>query len=93
MGMIEGGQFECYMHDFKTSNIEEWNSHCMESDEHTEQGTTACIRCGTKIEFSNLPFQPITESGSKNIALKCPDCSQKTEAGATITKVEEEESE
>ena len=84
--MIEGGRFECYMHDYQTGSIEEWNAHCMESDEHTEEGTTACIRCGTVIEYSKLPYQPIKEDGSKGIALKCPDCSQKTQGSATITK-------
>ena len=86
--MIEGGDFECYIHDYKTNKIDEWNAHCMESDEHTEEGTTACTRCGAVIEFHNLPFQPIKDDGSKGIALQCPDCSQKSQGSATITKKE-----
>lgn len=86
MGMIEGGDFECYIHDFKTRSIDEWNTHCMDSDEHTEEGTTRCTRCGATIEFHNLPYQPIKDDGSKGIALQCPDCSEKTQGSVNINK-------
>ena len=88
--MLEGGGFQCYLHDFKTTSVDEWNAHCMESSEHTEEGTTACTRCGTIIEFSNLPFHPIKEDGSKGISLKCPDCSEKTQGTVTVRKRLEE---
>ena len=87
--MLEGGDFECYIHNFKTGSIDEWNAHCMESGEHTEEGSTACTGCGATIEFHNLPFQPIKGDGSKGIALQCPDCSEKTQqasSAVTITK-------
>ena len=83
---IEGGDFQCYVHDFKTANIEEWNEHCMDTPGHTEEGTTACTRCGAIVEFHNLPFHPLQADGSKGIALQCPDCSEKTHGSATITK-------
>ena len=87
--MIEGGDFECYMHDFKTRSIEEWNAHMMDTPGHSEEGTTACTRCGAIIEFSGLPYHPIKDDGSKGIALQCPDCSEKTHGTATITKKSE----
>ena len=87
--MIEGGDFECYIHDFKTRDIDEWNAHMMDTPGHSEEGTTACTRCGAIIEFSGLPYQPIKDDGSKGIALQCPDCSEKTHGSATITKKSE----
>lgn len=87
--MIEGGDFECYIHDFKTRDIDEWNAHMMDTPGHSEEGTTACTRCGAIIEFSGLPYQPIKDDGSKGIALQCPDCSEKTHGTATITKKSE----
>lgn len=87
--MIEGGDFECYIHDFKTRDIDEWNTHMMDTPGHSEEGTTACTRCGAIIEFSGLPYQPIKDDGSKGIALQCPDCSEKTHGTATITKKSE----
>ncbi len=73
---IEGGNFICYIHDFETSKISEWNTHCT-STNHTEEGSTRCIKCDKEIKFSNLPFHPFDAQGHKNIVLKCPACETK----------------
>lgn len=75
---IEGGDFKCYIHNFQTNSIDQWNAHCSASPmEHSEEGTTICRKCGIFIEFHNLPFHPIQEDGSKGISLMCVDCSAK----------------
>ena len=86
MAMLEGGDFHCYIHDFKTSSLDEWNAHCSDT-EHTESGTGFCISCGIPIEFDNLPYHPIQEDGSKGIALKCTDCSEKSQGSVTVRKI------
>lgn len=78
MALVEGGAFHCYIHDFETPSIEEWNNHCFGDDQHTEQGTTVCISCGVVIEFTDLPFHKLGPDGSKGIALKCEACDTKT---------------
>jgi hypothetical protein len=74
---IEGGDFQCYVHDFKTSIVKEWNNHCVSKDCGREEGTTACRDCGKQIKFKNLPFHPFDEQGHKNISLQCPGCSDR----------------
>jgi Fe2+ or Zn2+ uptake regulation protein len=88
MALVEGGEFICYIHDFKTASIDEWNSHCFGNDEHTEQGSTACVICGEIIEFENLPFHKLSPSGSKNIQLKCDDCDVATRGKVKTSKKE-----
>lgn len=78
MALIEGGEFICYIHDFKTPSIDEWNNHCFGNPEHTEQGGTACIICGADVIFTDLPFHKLGPDGSKNISLKCEECEAKT---------------
>lgn len=79
MSLLEGGAFRCDTHHFTTTKVDEWNEHCEEyPDIHTEQGTTACFKCGTIIEFSNLPFHPVGADGSKGIMLACDECEAKT---------------
>lgn len=79
MALVEGGEFQCYLHDYKTASVEDWNQHCSNEEGHTEQGTAVCTHCGTAFEFKDLPYHPIDASGSKNILLKCEDCEQKTQ--------------
>lgn len=78
MALIEGPGFHCYLHDFDTNDVAEWNFHCTTAEGHYEMGTTICITCGNQIEFTNLPFHPLLPDGSKGIALKCEDCETKT---------------
>ena len=74
---IEGGPFQCGIHDFETTEVEEWNKHCSEEEGHTEEGETVCRDCNQLIKFKNLPFHPFDDQGHKNISLQCPECSSK----------------
>lgn len=82
MSLIEGAAFHCFKDGFETTSIDEWNAHCSKSEGDsthiTEEGSTACIICSTKIEFKDLPFHPLKVDGSKNIQLKCEPCETKT---------------
>ncbi len=77
MSVLEGTPFHCSIHDVTANSIEEWNSHCYGNPEHTDQGETACITCGVKIIFTDLPWHKLANDGSKNIQLRCEDCEQK----------------
>lgn len=68
----EQGTLKCFLHDFETLDIEEWNEHCI-NEGHTDSGTTQCIDCKTGITFTDIPFQRITPAG-KQIQLRCPEC-------------------
>lgn len=84
MAFVEGGAFKCSAHDFETESVAEWNEHCNDNPAHTESGETLCTRCGAKIYFEGLPFHPIdTNTGSKNISLKCDECQSKIEGSVT----------
>lgn len=72
--IVGDGTLKCFLHDFETTDINEWNDHCI-NEGHTEEGSTCCIGCGVRIEFSNLPYHPITPNG-KNIALRCDTCTE-----------------
>lgn len=77
MSLIEGAAFHCYVHDFETQSIDEWNNHC-DNDQHTEQGKTECTSCGVLVEFTDLPFHKLQADGSKHVSLKCEECDAKT---------------
>lgn len=87
---VEGGEFQCYIHNFRTANIDDWNNHCTNEEGHYEQGHTACITCGERIEFTDLPFHPIV-NGLKNIQLRCDDCDTKMRGKAKVTKLTNKE--
>lgn len=75
MSIIEGGAtFRCGVHAYETTSIDDWNDHCHNNPEHTEEGWTKCVSCGTDIQFSGLPFHKLGPDGSKNIALRCEEC-------------------
>ena len=77
MAFVEGGAFDCDTHDFHTESVEEWNKHGLQyPDIHYESGETPCNKCGTKIIFDHMPFQPYV-NGSKNISLRCDECQSK----------------
>lgn len=69
------GTLKCFIHDYETLDINEWNDHCI-NEGHTDSGTTQCIDCGEGLEFTDIPFQKITPAG-KQIQLRCPECFQK----------------
>lgn len=72
---IEGGEFNCSIHDFTTDSVEDWNQH-MSDKPHKDITTTHCIECDT--EFTReIPFQPIQADGSKGISLRCDECEAK----------------
>lgn len=81
-----GGEFKCRTHDFTTTDIEAWNDHCDGDPIHNEHGETACVLCGEKLYFKDLPYHRIGPDGSKNIALKCDDCHEKSHGNVKISK-------
>ena|SRR6476660_7218149 len=83
MAFIEGGAFKCGSHDIETSDIAEWNKHCLAyPDIHYEIGETGCMNCGKKVYFDRLPYHPIdVKTGSKNISIRCEDCEQRITGG------------
>lgn len=91
MANIEGGSFRCFKDGYETDSVQDWNKHCSTpegtSTHITEEGYTACISCGVRIEYTDLPFHPLEDDGSKGIALRCDDCSQKLIGNVKITKV------
>lgn len=89
MALIEGGSFKCGQHDFETSDIGEFNDHCLDyPDIHYETGETGCMNCGKKIYFDKLPFHPIDiQTGSKNISLRCEACESRIVGGVKISSV------
>lgn len=91
MALIEGGAFKCGSHDVETSNVAEWNKHCLAyPDVHYEIGETGCMNCGQKIYFDKLPYHPIDEkTGSKNISLRCEDCESRIVGNAKLTSVKQ----
>ena len=72
---IEGGQFHCYLHDYKTDSVKSWNTHMMK-EKHTDIVDTKCVSCGADIH-REIPYQPIQADGSKGISLKCNNCEKK----------------
>lgn len=82
MSLVEGGEFHCHKDGFTTESVADWNEHCSREEGGSthilEYGTTACIICGTGIEFSDLPFHPIKPDGSKGVSLKCEECEVKS---------------
>ena len=85
--MEGGGQFICRKHDFSTTSIDDWNDHCDGNADHVESGSTVCISCGARIQFTDLPYQRIKPDGSKGIALKCEDCETSTVGSVKTTKI------
>ena len=69
---IEGGEFHCYRHNYKTDSVKSWNTHMMK-EKHIDIVDTKCVSCGTPIH-KEMPYQPIQADGSKNISLKCSKC-------------------
>ena len=72
---IEGGDFVCSTHKFRTDNVKSWNTHMMKQ-EHYDITDTVCIECGTRFT-AEIPYQPIQADGSKNISLRCDKCEAK----------------
>lgn len=79
MSLVEGGDFQCYVHDFRAKDIKEWNEH-MDDGTHSDEGSSTCVDCNTPIRFK-VPYTPFNEQGSKGIRekyqLRCPTCSGK----------------
>ena len=42
--------FTCYVHDFSTDEIEEWDKH-LQDKEHEAVGTAPCNLCGLQTDF------------------------------------------
>lgn len=80
MAFVEGGAFKCDLHKFETEDVKEWNEHCLAYPDYHVEATleTPCNTCGKRIYLENYPYQPYDlKTGSKNISLKCDECSGK----------------
>lgn len=94
MAFIEGGGvFKCGTHEFETTDIEEFNEHCLAyPDIHFEVGETGCMNCGKKVYFDNLPYHPIDpNTGSKNISIRCEECETRIMGNVRIRSVKQVE--
>lgn len=91
MAHIEGSAFKCGSHDIETTNIAEWNKHCLAyPDFHYEVGVTACMNCGQEVYFDKLPYHPIDErTGSKNISIRCEDCEKRIMGNVKRTSIKQ----
>jgi len=75
MSILEGGEFKCGDHDFKTENVEEWYKHCESKDEngdpiHMESGSGECIFCHKENVDCVIPYtRPGTIKG-----IVCDSC-------------------
>lgn len=86
MSIIEGGAFDCGIHNFKTESVDEWNKHCTE-ELHTESGVTHCTSCNEIIEFEDLPYKQFGPDGRKNVQLMCEDCQKATMGSGKVRKL------
>jgi len=70
---VEGGEYRCGVHDFITTDTEEWYQHMENKDNgHTENGTSECIFC----HAANIPFDvPWTRPGTVKGAV-CDTCKE-----------------
>ena len=60
--------FTCYVHDFSTDNIEEWDEHNQDK-EHTVTGTSPCNLCGLVTDFEFTGKRKIS-----SIPCICEEC-------------------
>lgn len=77
---IEGGEFNCYRHDFHTINVQQWDEHCNTSG-HKLTVSQICEDCGKTIE-EVIPYparyvEKAHGGGVSPIKVECPTCSQK----------------
>ena len=82
MSNIEGGEFDCAIHDFKTNSVQEWDKHCYE-EKHTVSVKQICEDCGNEIiEKIAYPKRFVEKShqGKEVIHLECKECSAWTVA-------------
>lgn len=77
---IEGGEFNCYRHDFHTSNVQQWDEHCNTTG-HTLTVEQLCADCSEPIKkVIPYPKRYVEKAHTGNaspISLECPKCSQK----------------
>ncbi len=60
--------FTCYVHDFNTDDIEEWDEH-NQKEEHVVTGTAPCNLCGIVTDFEFKGKRKIS-----TIPCICEDC-------------------
>jgi hypothetical protein len=72
------GDYACNIHPgFVTSDVNEWNNHCIETGHKDRIDATPCVTCGTEIGPLLVPFQPVKATGmgiTKDIKLMCNNC-------------------
>ena len=77
---IEGGDFNCSRHDFRTSNVKEWDEHCHTAG-HTLTVSQICEDCGeTNAETIPYPKSYVEKAHTGRfspIRVECPNCSKK----------------
>ena len=84
---LEGGDYECYIHDFRTADPEAWYQHCEDpANQHTEDVQGRCLYCDKKTHAYNLPWK----RPDKPKAVICNDC-KVSMLGADPVKVQKAE--
>ena len=73
MSIQEGKNFECFIHGYKTMNLNDWNEHCIKT-KHTISGTAPCVDCNKPVQFTDIPFVRIGQIPPLTIQVKCEDC-------------------
>lgn len=69
MSMLEGGDFVCYIHNYKTDNSSKWEYHCFKTN-HMIEGYTQCLVCKKPVNFKDIPFMGLNNSPQ----LRCEKC-------------------
>jgi len=81
-GIIEGGAFICYKHEYETTSVMKWDKHMSEIPHPTLEVTQKCKKCGQWNTERNLlhparyveRMHSIKPEDQNVIVLKCPKC-------------------
>jgi hypothetical protein len=72
------GDYTCNIHvGFTTTDVNEWNQHCIETGHVDRIDATPCVICSKEIGPIEVPFQPVKALATgitKDIKLVCQDC-------------------
>lgn len=88
MPINSSDNFKCDLHDFSTSNIEEWDKHCLENEHEYDLHTPCANKCGEVIHIK--PKQKLDPS-AKRIprGYLCEKCKKKVKDAKPIKEAGE----
>lgn len=80
---IEGGLFQCYIHEYETGSVKAWDKHCFENG-HVLQVNQQCKQCKKWNSDMSYPYpERYVERSHSNkpedkdlIVLKCAHCNK-----------------